>query len=62
MRNAGVTIEQYSERSKSGNGRRCWDWGEGCGRGTTVNIANPVTFKSSLVGSISSSFMVNASE
>lgn len=35
LRKAGVTIdEQYSERSESGNGRLCWDWGEGRGRGT----------------------------
>lgn len=46
MRKAGVTIEQYSE---SGNGRLL-GLGGGLWEGHIVNIANPVTFKSSLVG------------
>lgn len=55
-----ITDEQYSEWSESGNGRV--GMGGGLRKGCSVSIADPVTFKSSHIGWISSSFMVNASE
>lgn len=38
------------QKDKPGHGGLCWDWGGGPWEGHTVNVANPVTLMSSLVG------------
>lgn len=51
MRKAGVTIdEQYSEGSQLEMVDGVGVGGGGSWEGHTISIANPVTFKSSLVG------------